>query len=106
MNREKELIWGEIKRELTTRPGYYNAGDHDLIAHWLHTGRTDALMGNIQKYVERAGRKGEALPDLRKAREYLDRWIEFEERRAHAVRLHPDSACVCGDGSFPGTCDV
>jgi hypothetical protein len=38
-------------------------------------------MGNIQKYVERAGRKGPALPDLLKAREYLERWIEHEESK-------------------------
>lgn len=91
---------------MSTRPDYYNAGEHDLIAHWLHTGRTDALMGNIQKYVERAGRKGGALPDLLKAREYLDRWIEFEERQAHALRLHPDSASVSRHSPVPGTCDV
>lgn len=66
---------------MTTKPGYYNAGPNDLIGHWLATGRTDALMGNIQKYVERAGLKGEALPDLLKAREYLDRWIEHERRQ-------------------------
>jgi len=89
---------------MSTRPGYYNAGDHDLIAHWLHTGKTDALLGNIQKYVERAGRKGPALPDLLKAREYLDRWIEFEERRN--VGISPDSAGVYGDDIIPGTCDV
>jgi hypothetical protein len=66
-----------------TRPAHYpNAGGNDLIAHWLATGRTDALMGPIQKYVERAGMKGPALPDLLKAREYLDRWIEFELNKA------------------------
>jgi hypothetical protein len=89
---------------MTTRPGYYNAGDHDLIAHWLHTGKTDALMGNIQKYVERAGQKGPALPDLLKAREYLDRWIEFEE--AKNVGLSVDRTGVCGNGSVSGVCDV
>lgn len=89
---------------MTTRPGYYNAGDHDLIAHWLHTGKTDALMGNIQKYVERAGQKGPALPDLLKAREYLNRWIEFEE--AKHVGLSVDRPGVCPDGSVAGACDV
>lgn len=63
-----------------TRPTYYTSGADDLIAHWLATGRTDAIMGNIQKYVERAGHKGATLPDLLKAKEYLDRWIEFELR--------------------------
>lgn len=31
--------------------------------------------GNIVKYVSRAGRKGDALEDLNKARWYLDREI-------------------------------
>ena len=32
-------------------------------------------LGNVIKYVLRAGKKGEALPDLQKARWYLDRYI-------------------------------
>lgn len=32
--------------------------------------------GNVVKYVARAGRKGDALEDLKKARWYLDRLIE------------------------------
>jgi hypothetical protein len=39
----------------------------------------------MQRYVQRAGRKdGEPiLKDLRKAAEYLRRWIEFEELKEH-----------------------
>ena len=33
-------------------------------------------LGNVVKYVSRAGRKGDALTDLNKARWYLDREIE------------------------------
>lgn len=33
-------------------------------------------LGNVVKYVSRAGRKGDALEDLRKARQYLDFEIE------------------------------
>ena len=35
--------------------------------------------GNVLKYILRAGRKGDRLEDLRKARQYLDFAIEFEE---------------------------
>lgn len=35
-------------------------------------------LGNVVKYVSRAGRKGDRLTDLRKARFYLDREIERE----------------------------
>lgn len=36
-------------------------------------------LGNAVKYVLRAGRKGDALTDLRKARWYLDREIARRE---------------------------
>lgn len=39
--------------------------------------------GNVLKYVIRAGRKGNRLEDLRKARQYLDFAIEFEEESNH-----------------------
>lgn len=37
-------------------------------------------LGNAVKYISRAGRKGAALEDLRKARWYLDREITNRER--------------------------
>ena len=37
--------------------------------------------GNALKYLLRAGRKGVALEDLKKARHYLDRMIEIEESK-------------------------
>jgi hypothetical protein len=37
-------------------------------------------LGNVVKYVARAGRKGDKLADLRKARWYLDREIGRIER--------------------------
>lgn len=45
------------------------------------TKHLDFLTGNVIKYVARAGRKGDALEDLRKARQYLDWAIEREENR-------------------------
>lgn len=36
-------------------------------------------LGNAVKYIARAGRKGDALEDLRKARWYLDREIKRRE---------------------------
>jgi hypothetical protein len=63
------------------RPAHYAPGEHDLIAFWLNNGMVDAIRGNIMKYVLRAGRKGPALGDLYKAREYLNRWIEYLENQ-------------------------
>ena len=36
-------------------------------------------LGNVMKYIWRAGEKGDALEDLRKARFYLDREIKRRE---------------------------
>lgn len=38
-------------------------------------------LGNAVKYVARAGKKGDALEDLKKARWYLDREIQAREQR-------------------------
>jgi Protein of unknwon function (DUF3310) len=35
----------------------------------------DFHLGNVVKYISRAGKKGDALEDLKKARWYLDRKI-------------------------------
>jgi Protein of unknwon function (DUF3310) len=36
-------------------------------------------LGNVIKYISRAGKKGDALEDLKKARWYLDRKISILE---------------------------
>lgn len=38
-------------------------------------------LGNVVKYLARAGRKGDALEDLKKARWYLDREINNREAK-------------------------
>lgn len=44
------------------------------------TKHLDFLTGNVVKYVARAGRKGERLEDLLKAKQYLDWAIEEEQK--------------------------
>lgn len=63
--------------EKVEHPKHYNSGDievWDAIIAW----DLDFLLGNVVKYVSRAGRKpGEsAVNDLLKARQYLDKEIE------------------------------
>ncbi len=41
-------------------------------------------LGNVVKYIARAGRKGNRIEDLKKARWYLTREIERLEREAQA----------------------
>jgi hypothetical protein len=42
----------------------------------------DFLTGNVFKYLWRCGAKGKKLEDMKKARWYLDRAIEKEEKAA------------------------
>jgi len=70
--------------------------EYELIDHPLHYGGTEAKheaisvieewnlgfhLGNVVKYISRAGKKPnqEIISDLRKAKWYLDRFIEMEE---------------------------
>ena len=66
--------------------------NHDPVNHPKHyTGHPSGVeciqiaehfgycLGNVIKYIWRAGEKGDALEDLRKARWYLDREIKRRE---------------------------
>ena len=43
------------------------------------------LLGNIVKYVCRAGHKGAYLEDLKKARAYIEKAISIEEGDIHGI---------------------
>lgn len=46
-------------------------------------------LGNVVKYIARSPRKGEELEDLRKARWYLQRWIELNDRISDRHKHRP-----------------
>jgi hypothetical protein len=51
----------------------------DAMASWMsHEEFTGFLRGNVIKYTARAGSKGEAIEDYKKARHYLDKLIEVQ----------------------------
>jgi hypothetical protein len=56
----------------------------DVAEHW------NFCLGNCLKYLWRAGLKGDALEDLRKARFYLDREIARREAAGKAGEAMPD----------------
>lgn len=63
------------KPEAVNHPRHYNVHPSgveciDVVEHMTFN------KGNAMKYIWRAGEKGDALEDLRKARWYLDREIE------------------------------
>jgi hypothetical protein len=64
-------------KEAVDHPGHYNKGIEtiDYIESW----EMDFNQGNVIKYVSRYSMKG-GLEDLKKAKWYLERMIDQEER--------------------------
>jgi hypothetical protein len=71
-----------------TKPHYYKAGSKDVIAFCFHHS-LDFATGNVVKYVVRAGKKGDRLTDLLKAREYLDRLIAQTQEKEEESLSNP-----------------
>ena len=71
-----EIVEGETNDPI--KPDHYQAGEFDVIA-FCFKHNLDFATGNIIKYVTRAGKKDKdkTLEDLEKAREYLERKIEW-----------------------------
>jgi len=64
------------KRDAVNHPPHYGGADAvyeaiKVIEAW----QLGFHLGNAVKYIARAGKKGDALEDLRKARWYIDRQI-------------------------------
>lgn len=66
-----------MDKEIVKHPPHYNVG----IEMWdyAHSHKLDFFEGNIVKYVTRWKHKN-GLQDLYKAKEYLDKLIELEEK--------------------------
>ena len=72
----------ESKLEAVNHPSHYGGDtEHETIKCLAAWGlERDALLWNAVKYISRAGKKGPALEDLKKARFYLHRRIEEMEK--------------------------
>ena len=64
------------KFDVVSRPSHYTEGrkyePKDVIVDW----DLNFFLGNALKYISRAGRKYDAIEDLRKAKQYIDFEIE------------------------------
>lgn len=77
----KSRIIQEVKettKDLIKHPNHYTMGG---IETWdfIQAKRLGYNLGNVVKYVSRADYKGQDIADLKKARQYLDREIEWRE---------------------------
>jgi len=76
----EEIIERIPEVEKVNHPQHYNVGKIeviDIIEDW----KLDFHLGNAIKYILRAKYKGTEIEDLKKAKWYLDRYIEMKERR-------------------------
>lgn len=64
----------KLQPNMVNHPSHYNKGKIEVIDFIEDQGLSFHL-GNVIKYVTRAGAKGDKLEDLKKAQWYLDRYI-------------------------------
>lgn len=64
----------ELKEDVINHPSHYTRGKIEVI-DFIEDQQLPYHLGNVIKYVARAGYKGDKLEDLKKARWYLDRYI-------------------------------
>jgi hypothetical protein len=77
------------KRETVNHPDHYGGADNPYEAiKVIEAWGLGFCLGNAIKYISRAGKKGDALEDLKKAQWYLDR--EIASRRAHGEGKNDD----------------
>ena len=62
------------KEDVINHPSHYTRGNIEAI-DFIEDQQLPYHLGNVIKYIARAGHKGDKLEDLKKARWYLDRYI-------------------------------
>lgn len=68
-----------------TRPLYYGREDGIEVIDVIEDWRLGFHLGNVLKYLVRAGKKGSKISDLKKARWYAERFL---------AKIEPISRCV------------
>lgn len=71
---EPEVKVVELKEDVINHPTHYTRGKIEVI-DFIEDQQLPYHLGNVIKYIARAGYKGDKLEDLKKARWYLDRYI-------------------------------
>jgi len=70
---------------LVEHPPHYTSGKIE-VWDYIADQQLDYFRGNVVKYVSRAGRKGDYIQDLLKARAYLDKAIDLAHERRELCR--------------------
>lgn len=69
-----DKMYGNIEHDAVNHPSHYTRGNIEVI-DFIEDQQLPYHLGNVIKYIARAGYKGDKLEDLKKARWYLDRYI-------------------------------
>lgn len=77
---------GEENKEadMVNHPPHYTAGGVETIK-FIEAKGLDYHLGNVVKYITRAGKKDDEIQDLKKARWYLERAINVRENPAYGL---------------------
>ena len=67
--------YGQFNSDPVLHPAHYTFAPGFEVIKVIETWGLGYRLGNVVKYVARAGRKGDALEDLKKARWYIEREI-------------------------------
>lgn len=73
---EPEVKVTTNKEDVINHPSHYTRGNIEVI-DFIEDQQLPYHLGNVIKYIARAGHKGDKLEDLKKARWYLARYIEL-----------------------------
>lgn len=71
---EVKVVEEPKKEDVINHPSHYTRGKIEVI-DFIEDQQLPYHLGNVIKYIARAGYKGDKLEDLKKARWYLDRYI-------------------------------
>ena len=71
---EEPVVEAPKKEDVINHPSHYTRGKIEVI-DFIEDQQLPYHLGNVIKYIARAGYKGDKLEDLKKARWYLDRYI-------------------------------
>ena len=71
---ESEVKVTPKEEDVINHPSHYTRGNIEVI-DFIEDQQLPYHLGNVIKYIARAGHKGDKLEDLKKARWYLDRYI-------------------------------
>lgn len=72
---EVKVVEVPKNEDVINHPSHYTRGKIEVI-DFIEDQQLPYHLGNVIKYIERAGYKGDKLEDLKKARWYLDRYIK------------------------------